>query len=87
MAAPGTGQDALDEQVAAWRASGKQYQQIAAVIAVWARDQERGTVLPDNSVFGARLSFEASDSTYKRAKAFLVTHGVLSTNDGPFQVA
>ncbi len=87
MTAAGAGEKASDEQVAAWRASGAQYQQIAAVIAVWARDRERGTVLPDNSVSGARLSFEASDSTFKRAKAFLATHGVLSTSDGPFQVA
>src|SRR5260370_39372208 len=74
---------ATDAQVSAWRDSGKPYQQIAAEIAVWARDQERGTILPDNSVCG----IEASGSTFKRAKAFLVAQGVLSTDDGPFQVA
>src|SRR5258707_251663 len=30
---------------------------------------------------------EASPSTYKRAKQFLGTHGVLEANDGPFYVA
>jgi hypothetical protein len=79
---PGTETD-IDARVSLWRASGKTYQVIAAEIAVWARGKERGTVLPDNSVFG----IEASRSTYQRAKTFLVTNGVLSTKDGPFQVA
>jgi hypothetical protein len=74
-------------QVASWRGSGKTYQKIAAEIAEWASAQERGSVLPDNQVFGRKAGVEASPSTYKRAKQFLVTHGVLEANDGPFYVA
>jgi hypothetical protein len=44
-------------------------------------------VLPNNEVFGHKADVEASPSTYKRAKQFLVTHGVLETNDGPFYAA
>jgi len=76
-----------DAQLSSWRASGKTYQIIAAEIAVWARGKERGTVLPDNVAFGRRLGIEASPSTYKRAKMLLAAQGVLSTSDGPFQVA
>jgi hypothetical protein len=76
-----------EAQLSSWRASGKAYQVIAAEIAVWAQGKERGTVLPDNAVFGRQLSIDASPSTYKRAKMLLVAHGVLSTSDGPFQVA
>lgn len=79
--------NATDAQVTSWRGSGKAYQKIAAEIAEWARGQERGSVLPDNEVFGHQADVEASPSTYKRAKQFLVTHGVLETNDGPFYVA
>jgi len=71
------------EQVTAWRVTGHRYKLIAARIAGWAEGKERGTVLPDNEFFG----IDASASTYKRAKRFLVSQGVLSTNDGPFQVA
>lgn len=78
---------ATDAQVASWRGSGKSYQKIAAEIAEWASAQERGTVLPGNDVFGRKVGVEASPSTYKRAKQFLVTHGVLEANDGPFYVA
>jgi hypothetical protein len=78
---------ATDAQVGAWRASGKTYQVIAAEIAVWARGKERGTVLPDDQVFGRQLNIDTSPSTYRRAKMFLVAQGVLSTSDGPFQVA
>lgn len=46
-----------------------------------------GSVLPDNEVFGRKVDVEASPSTYKRAKQFLVTQGVLEVNDGPFYVA
>jgi hypothetical protein len=76
-----------DAQVAAWRASGKTYQVIAAEIAVWARGKERGTVLPDDQVFGRQLDIDTSPSTYRRAKMLLAAEGVLSTSDGPFQVA
>jgi hypothetical protein len=78
---------ATDAQVASWRGSGKTYQKIAAGIAEWARAQERGSVLPDNEVSGRKADVEASPSTYRRAKQFLVTHGVLEANDGPFYVA
>jgi hypothetical protein len=78
---------ATDVRVASWRGSGKTYQKIAAEIAVWAQAQERGAVLPDNEVFGRKAGVEASPSTYKRAKQFLVARGVLDTNDGPFCVA
>jgi len=78
---------ATDAQVSAWRASGKTYQVIAAEIALWARGKERGTVLPDNQVFGRKLNIDPSPSTYRRAKMLLVRQGVLSTSDGPFQVA
>ena len=71
------------EQIAAWRYPGHPYKLIAAAIAEWAAGRERGTVLPDDEFFG----IEASGSTYKRAKRFLVAQGVLNTNDGPFQVA
>lgn len=73
-----------DAQVTSWRGSGKKYQRIAAEIAEWARAQERGSVLPGNEVFGRKVDVEASPSTYRRAKQFLVTHAVLETNDGPF---
>ena len=70
-------------QVRSWRDTGHPYKLIAAAIAEWAADKERGTVLPDDQFF----RIEASASTYKRAKRFLVTQGVLETSDGPFQVA
>lgn len=79
--------NATDAQVTSWRDSGKAYLKIAAEIAVWARTQERGSVLPENEVFGRKADVEASPSTYKRAKQFLMTHGVLESNDGPFYVA
>jgi deferrochelatase/peroxidase EfeB len=78
---------ATEAQVTSWRGSGMAYQKIAAEIAEWARTQERGSVLPDNEVFGRKADVEASPSTYTRAKQFLVTHGVLEINHGPFCVA
>jgi hypothetical protein len=78
---------ATDVQVTSWRGSGKTYQKIAAEIAEWARGQERGSVLPENEVFGRKADVEASPNTFNRAKQFLVTQGVLETNDGPFHVA
>jgi len=44
--------NATEAQVMSWRGSGKAFQKIAAEIAEWARAQERGSVLPDNEVFG-----------------------------------
>lgn len=78
--------NATDAQVTSWRGSGKTYQRIAAEIAEWARAQERGSVLPGNEVFGRKADVEASPSTYRRAKQFLVSHGVLEANDGSFYV-
>jgi predicted transcriptional regulator len=70
-------------QLSEWKASNYPYRMIAAAIARWAADQERGTVLPDDESWG----IEASGSTFKRAKRFLVTQGVLEINDGPHFVA
>jgi hypothetical protein len=78
---------ATQEQLTSWRGSGRQYQVIAAAIAEWAASQERGTVLPDNQLFGRRLALEPSDATFHRAKRFLATQGVLEANDGPYYVA
>jgi hypothetical protein len=78
---------ATDAQVTSWHGSGKTYQRIAAEITEWARAQERGSVVPSNEVFGRKADVEASPTPYWRAKQFLVTHGVLEANDGPFYVA
>jgi hypothetical protein len=77
---------ATDAQVRSWLGSGKQYQIIAAGIANWATGKERGTALPDDDEIGRRLDFVASDSTYRRAKVFLVTQGVL-LHEGSYEVA
>ena len=71
------------EQLREWRATNYPYKLIACAIADWAANQERGTVLPDDQSWG----IEASPSTFKRAKKFLQTHGLLEVNDGPFYVA
>jgi len=78
-----TTQKVTDTQIREWKATGYPYKLIAAAIAEWAADQERGTVLPDDQFWGV----EASPSTFKRAKRLLVTQGVLESNDGPFYVA
>ncbi len=78
---------ATDAQLRSWLGSGKRYQLIAAEMARWAAGKERGTALPDNSEFGRDLDVTVSVDTYWRAKRFLVTQGVLSINDGPYQVA
>ena len=72
-----------DTQLREWEYTNFPYKLIAAAITRWAASQERGTVLPDNEFFG----IEASPTTYKRAKKYLETHGVLEVNDGPFYVA
>jgi hypothetical protein len=77
---------ATDVQMRSWRGSGKEYQVIAAVIAQWAAGKERGTALPSNEEFGRDLDFVAGPDTYRRAKVFLVTQGVLA-NEGSYQVA
>jgi hypothetical protein len=43
---------ATDDQLREWRTTGYPYKVIAVEIATWAANQERGTVLPDNQVFG-----------------------------------
>jgi hypothetical protein len=77
---------ATDVQLRSWLGSGKQYQVIAATIAKWATGKERGTALPDNDEIGRHLDFVASPHTYRRAKVFLVTQGVLA-HEGAYQVA
>lgn len=76
-----------DAQIAEWRATNHPYKVIAAEIAEWALKQDRGTLLPDNAHFAGDLPIGASDSTWKRAKAFLAAVGVLYLNDGPYRVS
>ena len=73
-------------QLAEWRRTGHPYKVIASVIATWALEQERGTALPGYDYFAGDLDIVASASTWKRAKVFLRTVGVLRGN-GPFEVA
>lgn len=76
----------LDARITEWRATRYPYKCVASVIATWALEQERGTALPDNDFFDRDLDIVASASTWKRAKVFLRTVGVLRGN-GPFEVA
>ena len=76
-----------DAQIGEWRSNGSPYKRIAAEIAAWAREQDRGTLVPDNDHFAGDLDFVVSDSTWSRAKKFLASIGVLYTNDGPYQVS
>lgn len=76
-----------DQQLESWRLSGHTYKRIAVLIVEWAREQERGTALPDDEFFGEQLDRVCSASTYKRAKILLTTRGVLYTNNGPYMVA
>lgn len=62
--------NAADAQVTSWRGSGKTYQKIAAEIAEWARAQERGSVLPDNEVFGRKADVEASPARTSERSSF-----------------
>ncbi|HUN30387.1 MAG TPA: hypothetical protein VMU95_00090 [Trebonia sp.] len=78
-----TSRKVTDTQLREWEYTNFPYKLIAAAIARWAADRERYTILPDDRSFG----IEASPSTFKRAKLFLVGQGVLITQDGPFQVA
>jgi hypothetical protein len=77
---------ATEAQLRSWQASGHQYKLIAATIAKWATAKERGTALPDDDEIGRRLDFVASPHTYRRAKVFLVTQGVL-LHEGSYEVA
>jgi hypothetical protein len=74
-------------QLRTWKASSKRYQVIAAAIAEWACEQERGTALPGNYVFTRNLDFEPSIGTIQRAKRFLADQGVLEIAYGPYYVA
>jgi hypothetical protein len=78
---------ASDAQVSEWQASTRMDHQIAAVIARWARDKEKGTALPPNAEFERELDFVPSSSSYTRAKKLLVRVGVLGSGDGPYYVA
>lgn len=76
-----------EAQIRGWKYTGHPYKLIAAEMAEWAAGKERGTALPENDQFGRDLNATPSPSTYVRAKRFLVTQGVLETNDGPHYVA
>jgi hypothetical protein len=56
-------------------------------MAEWALRQERGTAVPGNDHFSGDLPIVASGSTWKRAKTFLVTAGVLRLDGSAYQVA
>jgi len=76
----------LDVRIVEWQRTHYPYKRLAAQIATWAREQERGTALPGNDFFAGDLDFAASTSTWTRAKVFLRTVGVLRGN-GSFEVA
>jgi hypothetical protein len=76
-----------DAQIAEWRHTNYPYKVIAAQMAEWALQQDRGTELPANDFFAGDLATVASASVWKRAKAFLEAVGVLYRNDGPYLVS
>jgi hypothetical protein len=77
-----------EEQLSAWRASGKRYQAIAAAIAAWAATQEPGSALPGDDHFSGDLDFTASPGTYRRARRLLAGHGIIkATSTRTYQVA
>lgn len=47
---------ATDAAIARWRSSHRMYERAASLIATSPRDQERGSVRPDNSVFQRTLT-------------------------------
>jgi hypothetical protein len=74
-------------QLSEWRTSGKRYQAIAAAIAEWAATQEPGTALPPNDHFSGNLDFTAGPETYRHARRFLASHGILTaTSTRTYQV-
>jgi hypothetical protein len=75
---------AAPAEIAAWRASGDPYKLIAAAMAEWAAMQRPGTPLLGDDSFRV---VDAHPSTFKRARTFLVTQGVLEAGDGPHVVA
>lgn len=78
---------ASDAQVSEWQASNRMDHQIAAVIAIWARDKERGTSLPTDAEFERELDFVPSSGSCKRAKNLLARLGILGTDSGLYYVA
>lgn len=76
-----------ESQIAEWRGTGHKFKIIAAAMAEWALQQDRGAYLPDNEHFAGDLPFVASASVWKDAKRFLESIGVLHRNDGPYQVS
>jgi hypothetical protein len=82
-----SGTAVTDSQIAEWRHTGHPYKVIAAEIATWALEQDRGTIVPGNETFAGDLPIVASDSTWKHAKSFLEGIGVLYRNDGPYLVS
>jgi hypothetical protein len=74
-------------RLAEWRQRGHPYLLIAALITEWAKEQERGTAVPENDRFAEQLPIVCGSGPYKRAKRFLATQGVLWSNDGPYMVA
>jgi hypothetical protein len=76
-----------DRLIAQWRATRYPYKLVAAAMAEWALRQERGTALPDGGFFAGDLPIVASASTWKRAKTFLVTLGVLRLGGDVYLVA
>jgi hypothetical protein len=81
-----TSERVTDAHIVQWRRTRHPYKVIAAEMAEWALGQPRGTELPSNGYFAGDLPIVASASTWKRARGFLVTVGVLE-GDGPFTVA
>lgn len=57
-----------EAQIAEWESTGHPYKVIAAALARWARDQDRGTLLPPNEFFAGDLPIVASATVWKRAK-------------------
>ena len=78
--------NAVDNQIASWKASRRLDERIAGALAEWARGKETGTIVPDYAEVERLLGFEASASTYRRAKRLLRDEGVLSNAGGPFCV-
>ena len=78
--------NAVDSQIASWKASRRLDERIAGALAEWAHGKEPGTVVPDYAEVERMLGFETSASTYWRAKRLLRDEGVLSSSDGSYCV-
>lgn len=75
---------ATPAEITAWRASGDPCKLIAAAMAEWAVMQWPGTPLLGDDSFRV---VAARPSTFKRARTFVMTQGVLEVGDGPHVVA